>query len=104
MTDEAGPDAGGVVGDGWAPEGDESVGVLSVALGKWFVAFGGGTGLGEIAIESEEGMVGAGGIGFVIANSIQNYECGTAGSAILLVFLLATAIERAFVFLKRRLR
>ncbi|MGN0890263.1 MAG: PhnE/PtxC family ABC transporter permease [Candidatus Spyradenecus sp.] len=50
------------------------------------------------------GMVGAGGIGFVIANSIQNYEYGTAGTAILLVFLLATAIERAFVFLKRRLR
>lgn len=50
------------------------------------------------------GMVGAGGIGFVVANGIQNYEYGMAGVAILLVFLLATAIERLFVLLRRRLR
>lgn len=50
------------------------------------------------------GMVGAGGVGFVIANGIQNYEYGTAGVAILLVFALAYATERLFVCLKRRLR
>ncbi len=47
------------------------------------------------------GMVGAGGIGFVISNSIQGYEYGTAGVAIFLVFLLAYFIERIFVQIKR---
>ena len=50
------------------------------------------------------GMVGAGGVGFVIANGIQNYEYGSAGVAILLVFVMAYFTERLFVFLKRRLR
>lgn len=49
------------------------------------------------------GMVGAGGIGFVISNSIQGYEYGTAGVAIFLVFLLAYCIERIFVQIKRRI-
>lgn len=49
------------------------------------------------------GMVGAGGIGFVISNSIQGYEYGTAGVAIFLVFLLAYSIERIFVQIKRRI-
>ena len=49
------------------------------------------------------GMVGAGGIGFVISNSIQGYEYGTAGVAIFLVFLLAYAIERIFVLIKKRI-
>lgn len=49
------------------------------------------------------GMVGAGGIGFVISNSIQGYEYGTAGVAIFLVFLLAYSIERVFVQIKRRI-
>lgn len=49
------------------------------------------------------GMVGAGGIGFVISNSIQGYEYGTAGVAIFLVFLLAYFIERIFVQIKRRI-
>lgn len=50
------------------------------------------------------GMVGAGGIGFVISNSIQGYEYGTAGVAIFLVFLLAYVIERIFVQIKRRIQ
>lgn len=48
------------------------------------------------------GMVGAGGIGFVIANSLQGYDYGTAGSAILLVFLTTYAMERFFVWLKKQ--
>lgn len=50
------------------------------------------------------GMVGAGGIGFVISKSIQGYEYGTAGLAILLVFLLAYIIERIFVGIKKKIR
>ena len=49
------------------------------------------------------GMVGAGGIGFVISNSIQGYEYGTAGVAIFLVFLLAYCIERIFIQIKKRI-
>ena len=49
------------------------------------------------------GMVGAGGIGFVISNSIQGYEYGTAGVAIFLVFLLAYGIERIFVQIKKHI-
>lgn len=49
------------------------------------------------------GMVGAGGIGFMISNSIQNYEYGAAGVAIVLVFLFAYMIERIFVVIKRTL-
>ncbi len=47
------------------------------------------------------GMVGAGGIGFMISNSIQGYDYGTAGVAIVLVFLFAYCIERTFVAIKR---
>ena len=50
------------------------------------------------------GMVGAGGIGFVISTSIQGYDYGVAGVAILLVFLFAYVIERIFVRIKRRIR
>lgn len=50
------------------------------------------------------GMVGAGGIGFVISKSIQGYEYGTAGIAIFLVFILAYCIERIFVKIKKRVR
>lgn len=49
------------------------------------------------------GMVGAGGVGFMISNSIQSYEYGTAGVAIVLVFLFAYLIERIFIMIKRRL-
>ena len=49
------------------------------------------------------GMVGAGGIGFMISNSIQSYEYGTAGVAIVLVFVFAYFIERIFVIIKRTL-
>lgn len=49
------------------------------------------------------GMVGAGGVGFVISSSIQGYEYGTAGVAIFLVFLLAYCIERIFVQVKKRI-
>lgn len=49
------------------------------------------------------GMVGAGGVGFVISNSIQGYEYGTAGIAIFLVFLLAYCIERIFVQIKKKI-
>lgn len=48
-------------------------------------------------------MVGAGGVGFMISNSIQNYDYGIAGVAILLVFLFAYLIERIFVAIKRTL-
>ncbi|MDO4300439.1 MAG: ABC transporter permease subunit [Clostridia bacterium] len=46
------------------------------------------------------GMVGAGGIGFVISSNIQAYEYGAAGAAIICVFLFAFAIERLFVRIK----
>lgn len=49
------------------------------------------------------GMVGAGGVGFMISNSIQSYEYGTAGVAIVLVFLFAYLIERVFIAIKRTL-
>ena len=48
------------------------------------------------------GMVGAGGVGFVISNSLQGYDYGTAGVAILLVFLAAYCIERLFVRIKKK--
>ncbi len=48
------------------------------------------------------GMVGAGGIGYVISSSLQGYDYGTAGTAILLVFLVAYCIERLFVRIKKR--
>ena len=48
------------------------------------------------------GMVGAGGVGFVISRNMQNYEYGTAGLAIFLVFLIAYSIERLFVFIKQK--
>ncbi|MFR5601231.1 MAG: PhnE/PtxC family ABC transporter permease [Lachnospiraceae bacterium] len=47
------------------------------------------------------GMVGAGGIGFVISRNLQSYEYGTAGVAILFVFAVAYGIERLFVYIKR---
>lgn len=50
------------------------------------------------------GMVGAGGIGYVISSNLQGYYYGTAGTAILLVFLTAFAIERIFIWLKARFR
>ena len=50
------------------------------------------------------GMVGAGGIGYVISSSLQSYDYGTAGLAILLVFLFAIIIERFFVILKKKLK
>lgn len=50
------------------------------------------------------GMVGAGGIGYVISKSIQGYEYGTAGVAILLVFLFAYFIERIFVQIKKKIK
>ncbi len=49
------------------------------------------------------GMVGAGGVGFMISNSIQSYDYGTAGVAIVLVFLFAYLIERIFVAIKKTL-
>lgn len=50
------------------------------------------------------GMVGAGGIGYVISNNLQSYEYGTAGVAILLVFVLAYCIEQSFVRIKKLFR
>ena len=49
------------------------------------------------------GMVGAGGIGYVISRNLQGYEYGTAGLAIFLVFLIAYCIERLFGRVKRML-
>ena len=48
------------------------------------------------------GMVGAGGIGFVISSSLPGYDYGTAGTAILLVFAIAYLIERIFVQIKKK--
>lgn len=48
------------------------------------------------------GMVGAGGIGYVISNSLQGYNYGTAGTAILLVFIVAYSIERIFIRIKKK--
>ena len=48
------------------------------------------------------GMVGAGGVGFVISSSLQGYDYGTAGTAILLVFAIAYLIERIFVQIKKK--
>ena len=50
------------------------------------------------------GMVGAGGIGFAISTSIQNYQYGQAGIAIFLVFLFAFALERGFLLVKNSLQ
>ena len=50
------------------------------------------------------GMVGAGGIGYVISTSLQGYDYGTAGTAILLVFVIAYLIERLFVRIKKKFR
>lgn len=50
------------------------------------------------------GMVGAGGIGFVISSSIQGYDYGTAGLAIFIVFIFAFVIERVFVRIKEHIR
>ncbi len=49
------------------------------------------------------GMVGAGGIGFVISNNIEGYNYGTAGLAIFLVFVFAFIIERLFVLIKGKI-
>lgn len=49
------------------------------------------------------GMVGAGGVGFVISRNLQGYEYGTAGVAILLVFVIAYGIERLFVYVKKKI-
>lgn len=46
------------------------------------------------------GMVGAGGIGFVISSNIQAYDYSTAGVAILCVFLFTFVIERLFIKIK----
>ena len=49
------------------------------------------------------GMVGAGGVGFVISRNLQNYEYGTAGVAIFFVFVIAYLIERLFVAIKKKI-
>jgi phosphonate transport system permease protein len=50
------------------------------------------------------GMVGAGGIGYLIAASISGYNFGRAGLAILLVFVFAYSLELIFVAIKRRMK
>ena len=49
------------------------------------------------------GMVGAGGVGFMISNSIQNYDYGTPPPPPPPKFLFAYLIERIFVAIKRTL-
>ena len=51
---------------------------------------------------SECAILGMVGVGYVISNSLQGYDYGTAGVAILLVFLVAYAIERMFVKIKKK--
>lgn len=50
------------------------------------------------------GMVGAGGIGFAISTSIQNYQYGQAGIAVFLVFAFAFCLERGFLLVKRSMQ
>lgn len=50
------------------------------------------------------GMVGAGGVGYVISRNLQNYDYGTAGVAILFVFIIAYFIERMFVVIKKKIQ
>ena len=47
------------------------------------------------------GMIGAGGIGFAIANNIQSYQFGAAGLAIVLVFVFAYCVELVFTTIKK---
>lgn len=47
------------------------------------------------------GMIGAGGIGFAIANNIQGYQFGAAGLAIVLVFGFAYCVELVFTTIKK---
>lgn len=49
------------------------------------------------------GMVGAGGVGFIISRNLQSYQYGTAGVAIFLVFVVAYLIERLFVVIKKKI-
>jgi phosphonate transport system permease protein len=46
-------------------------------------------------------MIGAGGIGFAIANNIQSYQFGAAGLAIVLVFVFAYCVELVFTTIKK---
>jgi len=48
------------------------------------------------------GMVGAGGIGFAITTSMQSYNYGVAGLAMILVFVYAYLIELAFTTVKKK--
>lgn len=50
------------------------------------------------------GMVGAGGIGYVVSSSLQNYDYGTAGLAICIVFIFAICVERIFIMIKKRMK
>lgn len=50
------------------------------------------------------GMVGAGGIGFAISTSIQNYKYGEAGLAIFMVFFFAFLMERGFIYVKQAIK
>ena len=47
------------------------------------------------------GMIGAGGIGFAIANNSQGYQFGAAGLAIVLVFVFAYCVELVFTTIKK---
>ena len=81
---------------------DETIDAILPAALSQIVAWAGmrlETNFSECAIL---GMVGAGGIGYVISNSLQGYDYGTAGVAILLVFLVAYCIERVFVRIKKK--
>lgn len=50
------------------------------------------------------GMVGAGGIGYVVSSSLQNYDYGTAGFAICIVFIFAICVERIFIVIKKKMK
>lgn len=58
----------------------------------------------NFAESSYLGMIGAGGIGFVISTAIQNYEYGTAGVALLLVVVFAYIVERIFIRIKSKIK
>jgi phosphonate transport system permease protein len=58
----------------------------------------------NFAASSILGMVGAGGIGYVISQSFRAYKYDRAMVAIILVFLVSYLLELSFTSLKRKLK
>lgn len=50
------------------------------------------------------GMVGAGGIGYIVMATMNSYKLGRAGAAIFMIFLFAISIELLFTTIKHRMK